>query len=671
MGPSWGLLLLAVALGATAAARCPVPFVCDNLCAHILCLNGSLTAIPELTKKLDLRVNSFMVIPAGTFLATLYLTHLDLQHCKVERLEEGAFWGLGRLVYLNLASNGIALLYQESLDGLSSLQQLILEGNCIEEIQPGSFSHLESLTALDLRANALVCLPDMAFQSFQVLRWFWLFHNALHVLGSEAFAALPALHRLSLDHNELQALPGDALAKLDGATWLDLGHNPTTYMAKEALAMASLRHLFLDHTSLQDVAPKAFAHSPQLRMVDLQENQLQGLPPLAGAARLVRVSLDGNPLLCSCLLCPFHKWLARAWVQAEGACAAPPALRGHSLNTLKSPVMRCSRLQPRPSPTCPRGCVCSSSFYNGYCKNRNLPEIPWDFPEDTRLLNLRQNPFRTVPPDAFSGLKELMSLHLQRCSIRALHLRAFQRLESLVYLYLTDNHLSTLVAAAFDGALQLAYQDLDHNAFTRVPAGRFWLLPNLLSLHLQHNAIGELAEGDLAEARGLHWLYLAVNAIRHIAPALEGNCLLEVPTAALQGLPALSELKLSWNPIKHMGDSVFLLVASSLQHLYLDNMGVEWVNFLPCLHWPALFLSLICHISRWINKLNLRIGATYGSPAKVVGLKVKLSTFQTCPGWGQGEARETNPNKTKAASKPSKLKRSGKSPDRGFSKSRA
>ncbi|KFO83240.1 Chondroadherin-like, partial [Buceros rhinoceros silvestris] len=79
----------------------------------------------QLTKKLDLRGNSFTVIPVGAFLGTPYITRLDLQRCKVERLEEGAFRGLGRLVYLNLASNGIALLYQESLDGLSSLQQLI------------------------------------------------------------------------------------------------------------------------------------------------------------------------------------------------------------------------------------------------------------------------------------------------------------------------------------------------------------------------------------------------------------------------------------------------------------------------------------------------------------------------------------------------------------------
>ncbi|KAM9390347.1 chondroadherin-like protein [Phaethornis superciliosus] len=732
---SWGLLLLAVALAlwGTAAAHCPAPCVCDNLHAHVLCLNGNLTAIPgavpQLTKKLDLQGNSFTVIPLGAFLTTPYLTHLDLQHCKVERLEEGAFRGLGRLLYLSLASNGIALLYQESLDGLSSLQQLNLEGNRIEEIQPGAFAHLGSLTVLDLRANALVYLPDMVFQGLQALRWLRLSHNALHVLGSEAFAALPALRRLSMDHNELQALPGEALARLDGATRLDLGHNPITYVAEEALAMASLKHLFLDHAALQDVAPDAFTHSPQLRTLDLRKNHLRGLLPLAGARGLARVSLAGNPLLCSCLLRPFHDWLARARVEAEGSCAAPPALRGRPLDSLRPPEMRCGRprLLPRPptpsgqprvpssSRQCPQGCTCSPDFRHGSCENRNLREIPGGFPRDTRLLDLRRNTFGTVPPGAFLGLKELVSLHLQSCSIRVLRPGALRGLESLIYLYLSDNHLSTLAGTAFEGAPRLAYLDLDHNAFTHLPAVAFWLLPNLISLHLQHNAIGEMVEGDLAGAQGLRWLYLAGNSIGHIAPAalapakmleklhLEGNHLSEVPTAALQGLLALSELKLSRNPIQRLPDGAFLPLASSLQHLYLDNMGLEWIsptafaglgpkirslylesnnmrnipdmsNFtgLEILNLRDVPFHCDCQLlplHRWIDKLNLHTGATCGSPQEARGLKVKLSTtFQTCPGWGQVEARGASPDKAKAASK---KKRSGKSPSRGFKKSRA
>ncbi|KAM4901257.1 LOW QUALITY PROTEIN: chondroadherin-like protein [Sylvia borin] len=310
----------------------------------------------------------------------------------------------------------------------------------------------------------------------------------------------------------------------------------------------------------------------------------------------------------------------------------------------------------------------------------------------------------------------MVSLCLQRCSIGHLHPGELQGLESLVYLYLTDNHLSTLVAAAFEGVPQLAYLDLDLDQNTRVPAGTFRLLPNLISLHLQHNVIGE-REGNLAGARELRWLCLTGNTIRHIAPAalaptkvleklqLEGNHLLEVPTAALQGLPPLSELKLSQNLIEHMGDSVFLLAASSLQHLYLDNMGLEWIsphaftglgakirslylesNKMPNIPNMSNFTRLEilnlqdvpfhcdCHLlllCRWINKLNLCVGTTCRSPAEAMGLKVKLSTFQICPGWGQGEAGETNPKKTKAARKPSKKKRSGKSPARGFSKSRA
>ncbi|XP_053912030.1 chondroadherin-like protein isoform X2 [Cuculus canorus] len=729
------LLLAAMGLGATAATRCPAPCVCDNLRAHVLCLNVSLmaipSAIPQLTKNLDLWGNSFTVIPAEAFLATPYLTHLDLQHCKVEKLEEGAFRGLGRLVYLNLASNSIAFLYQESLDGLSSLQQLILEGNRIEEIQPGAFGHLGSLTILDLRANALVYLPDMVFQGLQALRWLRLSHNALHVLGNEAFAALPTLRRLSLDHNELQALPSEALARLDGTTRLDLGHNPITYLAEEALAMASLKHLFLDHAALQDVAPEAFAQSPQLRTLDLRKNQLQGLPPLAGARALVTIILTGNPLLCSCRLRPFHAWLARARVQAEGACAAPPALHGRPLDSLRPSEMMCGRPQPPPGPTvppeqprtagngqCPQGCTCSSDFRHGSCEKRNLQEIPRGFPKNTSLLNLGRNAFRTVPLGAFPGLKELVSLHLQSCGIEVLHPGALRGLESLVYLYLTDNRLSTLAAATFKGAPRLAYLDLDHNAFTHLPAGIFQLLPNLISLHLQHNAIRELVEGDLAGARGLRWLYLTGNAIERIAPTalapakmleklhLEGNRLVEVPTVALKALSALSELKLSRNPIKYMGDGTFLPVASSLQHLYLDNMGLEQIspgafaglgprirslylesnkmssipnmnNFtgLEILNLRDVPFHCDCQLlplRRWIDKLNLRVGATCASPAEARGLKVKLSTtFQTCPGWGRGEAEGASTDKTKAASKPSKKKRSGKPPARGFKRNRA
>lgn len=77
---------------------------------------------------------------------------------------------------------------------------------------------------------------------------------------------------------------------------------------------------------------------------------------------------------------------------------------------------------------------------------------------------------------------------------------------------------------------------------------------------------------------------------------------------------------------------------------------------------------IFCLISRWIEKLNLRIGATCASPAEAQGQKVKFSTtFQNCPGW---RARGASADKAKAARKPSKKKRSEKPRSRGFRKSK-
>lgn len=71
----------------------------------------------QVTVKLDLKRNSFQMLPGGAFLHTPYLTHLSLQRCSVVTVKEGAFRGLGRVVYLNLAYNKIDILYQVRWEG--------------------------------------------------------------------------------------------------------------------------------------------------------------------------------------------------------------------------------------------------------------------------------------------------------------------------------------------------------------------------------------------------------------------------------------------------------------------------------------------------------------------------------------------------------------------------
>ncbi|XP_077025078.1 chondroadherin-like protein isoform X2 [Tamandua tetradactyla] len=615
LGPVWHVT----------AQRCPQICICDNSRRRVTCRHQNLTEvpdmIPELTQRLDLQGNMLKVIPPAAFQALPHLMHLDLRHCQVEQVAEGAFRGLGRLLLLNLAANRLTTLPQEALDGLGSLRRLELEGNLLEELRPGTFQALGALATLNLAHNALVYLPAMVFQGLLRTRWLQLSHNALSVLAPEALAGLPALRRLSLHHNELQALPGPALSQVRGLARLELGHNPLTYTGEEdGLALPGLRELRLERGALQALDARAFVHCPRLHTLDLRGNQLDTLPPLQGLRRLRRLRLQGNPLWCGCQARPLLGWLARARVRADGACRGPRRLRGEALDALRPFHLRCpgggpeeeaeelaaARARgPTQAPTgedwaarpCPRTCVCVSESRHSGCEGRGLRAVPVGFPNNTQLLDLRRNRFPVVPRGSFPGLGQLVSLHLQHCGIAELEAGALAGLGHLIYLYLSDNQLSGLSAAALQGAPHLGYLYLEHNRFLQVPWAALRALPRLFSLHLQHNAVTHLAPGDLAGAQALRWLYLSGNHISHVSPGalgpaqelekvyLDRNQLQEVPTEALEGLPALLELQLSGNLLRTLQDGAFLPVAESLQHLFLNGSGLEQIS-------PAAFSGL-------------------------------------------------------------------------------
>ncbi|XP_059257912.1 chondroadherin-like protein [Mustela nigripes] len=714
------LLLLLLPLGPAwhvAAQRCPQMCICDNPRRHVACRHQNFTevpnAIPELTQRLDLQGSKLKVIPAAAFRDLPHLTHLDLRHCGVELVAEGAFRGLGRLLLLNLASNRLSSLPQEALDGLGSLQRLELEGNRLEELRPGTFGALGALATLNLAHNALVYLPAMAFQGLTRMRWLRLAHNALSVLAPEALAGLPALRRLSLHHNELQALPGPALAQARALARLELGHNPFTYVGEEdGLALPGLRELMLDHGALQALDARAFARCPRLRSLDLRGNQLAALPPLRGPGQLRRLRLQGNPLWCGCEARPLLEWLARARVRSDGTCRGPRRLGGEALDALRPADLRCpgdraeeeeeaewqaaARLRGPPgnpqeadgaARPCPRACVCAAESRHSGCESRGLWAVPRGFPSDTQLLDLRRNHFSSVPPAAFPGLGRLVSLHLQHCGLTELAAGALAGLGSLIYLYLSDNQLSGLSAAALEGAPRLGYLYLERNRFGQVPGAALRALPGLFSLHLQSNVVDRLEPGDLTGLPALRWLYLSGNRITQVSPGaigpapeleklhLDRNQLQAVPTGALEGLPALLELQLSGNPLGGLADGAFRPVGGSLQHLFLNDSGLEQIS-------PRAFLGLgprlrslhlqknqlqaipaLPHLSqlelidlsgnpfhcdcqllplhRWLMGLNLRVGATCATPPSAHGQRVKAATavFETCPGWAARKAK--------------------------------
>ncbi|TRY77535.1 hypothetical protein DNTS_028247 [Danionella cerebrum] len=596
------------------AGKCPKFCLCDNIQLTVVCANKNLTEVPptidEITVKLDLRGNDLQELPTQAFTHTPYLTHLSLQNSNIQRIREGAFRKLGRLILLNLANNKIEILYQESFDGLSSLKQLIIDRNRVEEIQPGAFSQLGFLNLLSITHNQLVFIPNLAFQGLQNIKWLRLSHNFINHLTTEAFAGLFTLTRLSLDNNELQFFPTETMTRLPEVTRLELSHNPMIFLGEESVSMLKLTHLFLDHNSLQDFSNAAVLLSPRLTHLDLSHNQLRILQPLApGSPKLTRINLSGNPIYCSCFLRPLREWAIQERVRLGGACAGPAHMSGEILEAVIPGDLRClsqeamrraeleeqrmATLPTSPPPDkvkCPANCQCEGENRHSSCENKGHTKIPRGFSPDARLLDLQGNHFHYIPANSFPGLAEVVSLHLQRCKIHDIEDGAFTGMKSLIYLYLSENDLTSLTPEAFKGLPQLTYLHLGKNHFTQFPKGAFKLLPGLLALHMENNAIAKLEAGFLTGAENLRGLHLTSNAITTVSPSafdpapdldtlhLGNNKLKDVPSMALSKASSLAELHLSHNPIRWIGPGAFQPIAATLKHLYLNHMGLEKVS---------------------------------------------------------------------------------------------
>ncbi|KAF7705290.1 chondroadherin-like b [Silurus meridionalis] len=723
--PTLPIVLFFLGIHEVKAGKCPKFCMCDSIQLTVACVKKNLTEIPptidEITVKLDLRGNNIQELPTGAFKHTPYLTHLTLQRTGIRKIQEGAFRTLGRLVFLNLAYNDIDILYQESFDGLSSLKQLRIDHNRIEEIQPGAFSQMGFLIQLSVTHNQLVYIPNMAFQGLQNIKWLRLSHNALNYIDIEAFAGLFTLTRLSLDNNELQFFPTETMTRLPEVTRLDLGYNPMTYLGEEVVSMAKLTHLFLDHNSLQDFSGAAVLRSPKLTHLDLSHNQLRILQPLVlGSPKLTRLNLAGNPIYCSCYLRPLREWAMQERVHLGGTCSGPAHLSDESLSALQPSDMRCQSHEnmrkaeleeqnrlPLPPTTppgykvkCPENCACESENHHASCEKQGHTKVPRGFSPDTRLLDLRDNHFHYIASNSFPGLTEVISIHLQRCKIHEVEDGAFSGLKGLVYLYLSENDLTSLSPNVFKGLPQLTYLHLEKNRFNQFPKGAFTLLPGLLTLHLENNAITKLETGILTGAEKLRSLFLTSNEITNISPGvfnpasdlatlhLGNNKLKQVPTNAFSMTSSLTELYLSHNPIRWIGAKAFLPVATSLKHLYLNNMSLEKMSkdslaglgsglqslllegnqledvpdFSPLTGLEVINLAenpLLCDcpllpLRNWLEMVNLKVRAKCGYPPELKGQRVKdVHVFKSCPGQKPSLSQNLKPSK---APKSTKLK---------------
>eukprot|EP00727_Mastigamoeba_balamuthi_P007343 m51a1_g3229 hypothetical protein (1409) ;mRNA; f:92241-99014 len=280
---------------------------------------------------LDLSSNSLEKTPEIAALTTL--TSLDLSHNHLDESSADVFKDLTKLQELDLsfnvmhslplslipsASNGPSQLRVlkasdnsikklSDLSGMKSLETLNVARNKLTSL-PANFNLLASLKSLDLSGNYLSSF-DVTYTGPGAKRSLRGLFNLQRLLTSLApVNSLTKLVSLDVSSNGLSSLADNTVSSLSSLMDLDLSSNHLTSIPPFGaqglngllrLALPSLRHLNLDHNSLEQ-APSV--SNPGLLTLDISNNRLVSFPDFGqkpgvsekGLTYLRKLNVSGN-----------------------------------------------------------------------------------------------------------------------------------------------------------------------------------------------------------------------------------------------------------------------------------------------------------------------------------------------------------------------------------------
>lgn len=380
------------------------------------------------------------------------------------------------------------------------------------------------------------------------------------------------------------------------------------------------RHSFdglsFENTGLHFVQPDAFQGLANVRMLQLQQNNIRMLPKtICGdlpnlqmlnvsanlianltrgifqgrcAAQLLYLDLGNNRLtsLTPDIFPPLSRLIDVMRPTGNNKSAMIPVDAFHSLGNstlLRSEDNSLSNLIVDPFDS-----MVKLVWLN--LENNHLSKLPLDLFHklpNLKRLNLKNNDLSRLPSNAFHPLGRLRRLDLENTSLASLPVDIFHPfaddLHRLVKLYLADNVLTTLPDGIFEGLGDLKVLYLSGNHLSSLATGVFRSLHNLTYLALDNNNLSSLPTGIFDKLHNLNLLFL------------NGNRLTALPTGLFDALGELVILSLRDNDLGYvdlhcasdnhtMNASDIFLSLASLQTLDLTNNR----------------LTLLCERSFWM-----------------------------------------------------------------------
>ncbi|KAA0718167.1 hypothetical protein E1301_Tti001239 [Triplophysa tibetana] len=398
----------------------------------VTCIGKNLTHIPptikEITVKSDLKRNNLGDLSKGAFKHTPYLTHLNLQGCRIHSVREGAFRGLSRLVQLDLTHNNIDILYQ--------VHTRVLE-----------------LTQLDMIYNPMTYLVEEGV-TMPKLTHLFLKYVALQDLSESALSLSPFISHLDLSHNQLHNI--QALTGTTQLTGLNLTGNPIR-------CTCLLRGLKIWTQKSGIKLHGACAWPPHLSEEPLENVQEQDVRCKQQDELMPDdTEKEGEAKTEDEKITPKTNSLKNKSCPKNCHCEVRKSQRRRRLLICRLLFYNLSTSSLRQSDA--RHATCEERGHFHYLQGNSFPNVP-----EVVSLHLDGCKIHDIEGGAFQGMKWLMYLYLSDNQPASLDTNIFAGSHDIMYLHLEGNGLSQ-----FPSSEMLAH------------------IPKLLELHLERNLILKL-----------------------------------------------------------------------------------------------------------------------------------------------------------------------------------
>lgn len=174
-------------------------------------------------------------------------------------------------------------------------------------------------------------------------------------------------------------------------------------------------------------------------------------------------------------------------------------------------------------PTCAKDCKCLGPWAN--CINGNMEDLPGHFGPQIETISLQSYNIVVIEANAFSKLKipNLWKLDVLHCDVVTIKKNAFNGLQDLLSLHLDNNEIEVIEAGAFSGVSKLNSLSFQNNKLKTLELGMFEGLANLNLLNLNGNLLKSLEPNVFEKARSLTTILVKENEIETLKRgALEG-----------------------------------------------------------------------------------------------------------------------------------------------------